>query len=421
MISRLALSLLTILLVLSAHITVTCSPAHAGNRLKRMYDGESNISLPVYFATDRAQVVNSDKDLDYGKQIIFPLDALSYGVKRMNSTCTVPDDMESLTKCGWLVYPKDLSKGKDKRAEFILQSNAEVSHAVPGFDDMVTKIKGDLNNLPKKEIVIYVHGCCLSFNESMQQAADLEASVQTPVIAYCWGCSMGYAGSNMALPRTQERFNKFLIGMLTAFPDAKISVISSSIGTQLVHNFCLQRRPEDYGNRKGIDELIFSRADLDDVAFKSQLDAVMRHSKKLIVYVSKNDFQINVSGTLRWFFFPTQHGERAGHLRSGLQVEQALTVLDVSPLKMGHVIPYESVADILGNDGNVPTDSRLYKYEHMEDNLYRVLPQRSIFESVMKHVRGKGRACNDCTRHHSWNSLGTSVLMSSDDDDQDKE
>lgn len=423
MISRLALSLLTVLLLLSAQTVVAPEPAQAGNRLKPMYDGESNISLPVYFATDRSQVVKSDKDLDYGKQIIFPLDALSYGYKRMDSTCTVPDDMESLTKCGWLVYPKDLSKSKDKRAAFIIESNAEVSHAIPSFDELVTKIKGDLSVMPRKEIVIYVHGCCLSFNESMQQAADLAGSVQTPVVAYCWGCSMGYAGSNMALPRTQERFNKFLIGMLTAFPDAKISVISSSIGTQLVHNFCLQRRPEDYGSRKGIDELIFSRADLDDVAFRSQLDSVMRHSKKLIVYVSKNDFQINVSGTLRWFFFPSQHGERAGHLRSGLQLEQALTVLDVSPLKMGHIIPYESVADILGNGGDVPTDSRLYKYQHLEDNLYRVVPQRSIFESAAKHLRikGKQRACDGCTRQHSWNTLGTSVLMGSDDDERDDE
>ena len=148
--------------------------------------------------------------------------------------------------------------------------------------------------------------------------------------------------------------------MLTAFPKEKISVVSSSIGTQLVYNFCLQRRPEDYGNR-GIDELIFSRADLDDVVFKSQLESIVRHSKKLIVYVSKNDFQINVSGTLRWFFFPTQHGERAGHLRAGLQIEPSLTVLDVSPLRMGHVIPYESVADILEHNGEVPTDTRLYQ------------------------------------------------------------
>ncbi len=418
MISRFVLCFFSVILWLSTQIYVAPEAAFAGNRLKRVYEGESNISLPVYFATDRAQVVTSRKDLDYGKQIIFPLDAMSYGFKRMDSTCTLPDNMESLAKCGWLVYPKDLGKSKEKRAAFILESNAEVSHVLSSFDEMVAKIKSNLDVLPKREIVIYVHGCCLSYTESMQQAADLASSVQAPVIAYSWGCSLGYAGSTMAFPRTQERFNKFLIGMLKSFPDAKISVVSSSIGTQLVHNFCLQRRPEDYGNRKGIDELIFSRADLDDVAFRSQLESVMRHSKKLIVYVSRNDFQINVSGTLRWFFFPSQHGERAGHVRSGLQMEQALTVLDVSPLKMGHVIPYESVADILANNGDVPTDSRLYKYQHMEDNLYRVVPQQSIFaHATKKQLRVKGRACDGCSSHtHNWNTLGTSVLMGSDGD-----
>jgi esterase/lipase superfamily enzyme len=377
-----------------SQIFATAEPAVAGCKLKKVYEGESHVSLPVFFATDRAQVVTTKKDLDYKKQIIYPLDAISYGFKRMDSTCTLPDNMEYLSKCGWLVYPVGI-KQKDREG-FVLESNCEVSHAISSFDEMVARVKGNLEASPKKEIVIYVHGCCLNFQESMQQAADLASSVKVPVIAYSWGCSLGYAGSNMAYPRTQERFNKFLVQMLTAFPKEKISVVSSSIGTQLVYNFCLQRRPEDYGNR-GIDELIFSRADLDDVVFKSQLESIVRHSKKLIVYVSKNDFQINVSGTLRWFFFPTQHGERAGHLRAGLQIEPSLTVLDVSPLRMGHVIPYESVADILEHNGEVPTDTRLYQYRHEEDNLYRVHPQKNMFEhSASKPSKSKRRACKGC-------------------------
>lgn len=400
MTSRFLLSICSTLVLLSAQILALPQPALAGCKLKRMYDGESRVSLPVFFATDRAQVITTKKDIDYGKQIIYPLDALSYGFKRMDSTCLLPDNMESLVKSGWLVYPAEAKK-KTQRENFAIESNAEVSHAIPSFDEMVAKIKTSLESSQRKGIVIYVHGCCLNFNESMQQAADLASSVQIPVVAYSWGCSMGYAGSSMAFPRTQERFNRFLIQMLNAFPDEKISVVSSSIGTQLVHNFCLQRRPEDYANRKGIDELIFSRADLDDVAFKSQLDSVVRHSKKLVFYVSKNDFQINVSGTLRWFFFPSQHGERAGHLRSGLQSEPSLTVLDVSPLKMGHVIPYESVADLLEHDGEVPSDSRLYQYRHEEDNLYRVHPQKSIFQhAASKLLRIKKRAsCGKCQRH----------------------
>lgn len=168
--------------------------------------------------------------------------------------------------------------------------------------------------------------------------------------------------------------------MLTAFPNERISIVSSSIGVQLVHHFCLERRPEDYGNRT-IDEIVYSRGDLDDVVLKSQLDAITRHSKKVIIIVAKNDFQINISGTLRWFFYPSQHGERVGHLRSSLQTESPLTVLDVSPLKLGHVIPYDCVAELISNKGDVPSDSRLFHYNHQEDNLYRVEYQ----ESERKH------------------------------------
>jgi len=384
MFSRFVLCLLTVALLLSASVVVA-PDAVAGCKCKRALEGESKVSVPVFFATDRAQITSTKKDIDYGKQVIFPLDSITYGVKRMDSTCSLPVEqagVDALNKVGWMVYPEGLNQSE--RNDYLKAHNAPISHAIPTFDDLVSDVKVSLADSPRKEIVIYVHGCCVNYEGSMQQAADLASSVKAPVIAYCWGCSLGYAGSSMAFPRTQERFNKFMCQLLTAFPKEKICVVSNSIGTQLVYNFCLQRRPEDYGGR-GIDELIFSRADLDDVAFKSQLESIVRHSKKIFVYVAKNDFQINVSGTLRWFFFPSQHGERAGHLRSGLQVEPSLTVLDVSPLRMGHVIPYDSVADILENNGDVPTESRQYNYDHQEDNLYRVTEQKA----TVKHAASK--------------------------------
>lgn len=347
--------------------------ADADCNCKKAKEKESCVSLPILFATDRTQLLKSHKDIDYGKQIVFPIDSISYGIKRTNATANFSDknETEEVAKLGWTVYPPELTKEKFRDDFLKQQPDIEASHALAGFDELVSKTKSMLEASGKHQIVIYVHGCCLDFDGSIDQAAELASSVKTPVIAYCWGCSKGYAGSSVSFPRTQERFNKFMLQIRQSFPDERISIVSTSIGTQLVHHFCLQRRPEDYGN-KPIDEIIYARADLDDVALRSQLDSLTRHSKKIIVLVAKNDFQINLSGTLRWFFYPSQHGERAGHLRASLQTESPLTVLDVSPLKLGHVIPYDCVAEIINNKGEVPSVSPAFQYEHKDDNLYRV-------------------------------------------------
>lgn len=346
--------------------------------------GETRVSVPVFLATDRKINESDGKgEIDFGKQVIDPLDVMTYGLVREDTLCTLPDTdkQKQLIESGWYIYtpPVEPKKTKDQEA-------AELKSAVDprfqpqvftdsGFEKLAASLEDAMKSQPpdRRGFVIYVHGCCLDFKGSMQQAADLASSVQAPVLAYSWGCSTGYGGSSLGYPRTQERFNNFLIALMKAFPKERVCIVGNSIGNHLLINFCLQCRPEDYGRQ--IDELVISRADIDDVAFRSQLHHVEEHTKKVILYVAKNDFQINLSGTLRWFFYPTQHGERAGHVRAHLYTKPSLTVLDVSPLKMGHVIPYDSVADLFGNMGSVPNDSSSYHYVHENSNLYRVQPR----------------------------------------------
>lgn len=342
--------------------------------------------MPIFLATDRKFIESDDKnEIDFGKQIIDPLDAISYGVVREDSHCTAPgeDQCKALKDAGWFIYaPQTEPKSKEEQAEEIKKTvdprfQPQVFHE-SGFEQMTSALDQALKSqtTERRSFVVYIHGCCLDFRGSMEQAADLASSVQVPVVAYSWGCSTGYGGSSLAYPRTQERFNNFMIDLLKRFPKDRICIVGNSIGNQLLINFCLQCRPGDYGRQ--IDEIVISRGDIDDVAFKSQLKHVEDHAQKVILYVAKNDFQINLSGTLRWFFYPTMHGERAGHVRAGLYSNPTLTVLDVSPLKMGHVIPYDSLADLFRNGGLVPEESTSYHYVHESSNLYRVSPHRGL-------------------------------------------
>lgn len=354
------------LVVCGLLLASTTQPVRAGCGKKK---GAYKLSVPVFFATDRQQK-RTKHGLTLGKQFIDPVTAITYGTSRKNSSISLADEktLQKLKSWGWTVLPGKHAKAAEKHA--VDTKNSTILFEDNGFDSLVVHLKDALSKNGKEEFVIFVHGCCIDFECSMQQAADLETSLKLPVVAYCWGCSNGYGGSNVAYPRSQERFNQFITRLLKAFPKERIDMIGNSIGCHLVKDYCLQQRPEDSG--RALDTIFLTRGDLDATALKSQLYRLKQHSSKLIFYVAKNDFQINLSGTLRWFFYPTQHGTRVGHSYSKLNMIPEVTVLDVSPLRLGHVIPYDSIADVLQNAGLVPEQSEHYTYEKQQDNLYQV-------------------------------------------------
>ncbi len=340
------------------------SAAYAGCPRKR---AESRVTVPLFFVTDR-QARQTDDGFEFGKQVIEPLNAVTYGTTLVDSMSPSVNQSsaDKLKEWGW-TFHADNGKGS-----VLDQHDADScdTKIFTDFDALTSQLKNALDKVEDRHFVVFVHGCCVDFRCSMRQASDLASSLKVPVVAYSWGCSNGYGGSNLAYPRTQQRFNEFMVRILKTFPTEKIGLVANSLGNSVVVDYCLQRRVEDSG--RALDAIFLSRADLDDVAFRSQLPNVARHSKKIIVYVARNDFQINLSGTLRWFAYPTMHGERAGHSRAMLQAESTLTVLDVSPLKLGHVMPYDSVADVLLNGGVVPHASGQYEYVRQTENLFRV-------------------------------------------------
>ncbi|HEY9787503.1 MAG TPA: alpha/beta hydrolase [Candidatus Obscuribacterales bacterium] len=341
---------------------------------KRAQQDELRLSLPIFFATDREAEQKKGNEFDYGDQIIEPIDAISYGIRQQETKARIAS-IGPGKDWGWTIVPEKGGPGAAIAADTASASSHEfatVAFAADRKDALFARVRSALAKCDRKEIVVFVHGCCLTFKESMRQAAALESRVKVPVIAYCWGCSLGYAGSNLAYPRTQERFNDFMTSVMREFPEERITLVGNSLGNSVIISFCLQRRVDEIGRR--LNNIFLARADVDAVAFKSQVKYLKNFSDNVILYVASNDPQINISGVLRWFAFPTQHGERVGNLRSMLQTESSVMVLDVSPLKMKHTIPYQSIADIVFNNGVIPDQSNEYVYKRESDNLVRVSP-----------------------------------------------
>lgn len=241
------------------------------------------------------------------------------------------------------------------------------------FDSLVVALRKAMEINNRREFIIFVHGCCIGFEGSMNQAAALEEATRIPVVAYAWGSVRGnYGGSTMTYPRSQERFNYLVRRLLKEFPEEKITLAGNSVGNMMIVEYCLETC--EHSELRKFDNIIISRADMDAFAFKTQVKHVVRAGKHVSLYVAKNDPQINISGVLRWFFNPKDGSERVGNTRSApmYNCDQKVVVYDVSALKLKHIMPHRAVSELLNNDGCAPQDSPYYTYTPEKDNTVRV-------------------------------------------------
>lgn len=406
-----------------------CSPAWSATSERKI------LSLPILYVTDREKTVNRGSYQDYGVQMIEPVDALYYGCQQVKVKLTAKEaeEMESLPRWGWqLRGEKDpdpyvqngqtaaaahsgqtvqaTQTSKEGKAQTEVSETGESgeksvtgktgetsvppSAAVPqdatngpnlefgnqvfdkesDFQSLVAKLRRAMEINKRKEFIIFVHGCCIGFEGSMNQAAALEEATHIPVINYAWGSVKGnYGGSTMTYPRSQERFNGLVRRLLKEFPDEKITLAGNSVGNMMIVEYCLETC--EHSDLRKFDNIILSRADMDAFAFKTQVKHVMRTTKHVSLYVAKNDPQINLSGVLRWFFNPKDGSERVGNTRSAAMYhcDQPVVVYDVSALRLKHIMPHRAVSELLNNDGCTPADSPVYIYTAEKDNVVRVV------------------------------------------------
>src|SRR5215470_7590638 len=201
---------------------------------------------PVFFVTDRGQRARRSS-LDFGAQTNDPLDCITYGVIDLAAT----DASET-----------GVSKANDPpgRSE----------RTYPDFQQLAGDLHSAVDKSGQSCLIIFVHGCCISFREGVKQAKRLCQKVRAPVVLYDWGSPFAsYSGSLLACPLSQERFNSFMMAVAHQFTNERIVVVGLSMGNILIDNFLLQHRPEEVG--RIFDQVVFARADMDSIAFRSHL------------------------------------------------------------------------------------------------------------------------------------------------------
>jgi len=259
-------------------------------------------------------------------------------------------------------------------------------------------------------IILFVHGCCVSFGEQILQANDLKKAIDTAyarspsqhpgrplLIDYDWVAPLSYASSVVHCYSAQDRFNSFMQDFVARYGASNIIIVAHSLGSLMVQNYANQIK--DNQLTEPFRTIVFSRSDVDSASFSACLPALKAHSKRFLVLSASNDPNILCSSLLRQFGVKfaraaklplpinknkvtahdhqlasedaddndaveapvvtesdtsTKHlDRRLGQVKVARKFGSSLEVYDMSGLRMGHGIPYQFIGDAL--------------FAHMED------------------------------------------------------
>ncbi|MBX9694349.1 MAG: alpha/beta hydrolase, partial [Cyanobacteria bacterium] len=142
--------------------------------------GEIRVKVPLFYVTDR-QLKKSEEGVDFGKQIVEPLDTITYGVTYEDSMSASIEEGRAakLKEWGWTIFEDSDMPWKSDTYHKTANKDTKVFDS--DFDKLVEELKKSLDQVDDKQVVVFVHGCCVDFRCSMRQAADLASSLKLPV------------------------------------------------------------------------------------------------------------------------------------------------------------------------------------------------------------------------------------------------
>ena len=330
--------------------------------------------VPIFFVTNRKPVPDRSQ-VDYLEE---PNDGgVLVGVK--NVIIPVPHDVDvsddTCKKMGW-------RRVRTQKALTIAEAPplpAAVPVATRHMDrkEMVPAFDAYRKESGTAEVLFFVHGCCVTFDKSLERAAVLATHMRCPVVLYNWVSPTGfrrYLENETRLEQTLDGFYELLTEVETMVPAGQITLVGHSMGARFLDVALVRRfdRLQCTGGGSKFNEVVMSNADVDARSFLNHNGQFTSNCKRTRIYFSTDDDRLMGSAVAHGGF--ERLGEPGGYL-AGLCRNRSQDLIDITGLGTGHNFPYTVVAAMHHNDRLADNDE--YTCERREPNLY-----------VLKAVKG---------------------------------
>jgi esterase/lipase superfamily enzyme len=322
--------------------------------------------VPVFYATNR--VYSGDgKTVEYseaknGQSLLF-------GVK--NIVVPFPDaqsiDEQRLKAMGWQrIHTVEAGKRPPVPTE-----NCAVKDQLLGAKEVVEAFDAYADSTKTDQALIFLHGCCATFDSSMNRAGKIAAHLGVPTVIYDWESPVGfnkYLQNETRVQQTSDNFYKFLTNVEKISDPGRITLLGHSMGAMFVDEAMVRRTSNrDVKTLKPYREIIMSNADIDAQTFVNHAAQFAENGAKVRVYVSRNDDRLEASSFA--------HGGFArlgapGSLVTDLVKIPGIDVIDITAGDTGHEIPFSLVSAM--HAGTTPQLATGLNLEKMQPNFWEL-------------------------------------------------
>lgn len=306
--------------------------------------------VPVFYRTNRTKLPG---------KMVFGNDELNrdgryFGIK--NIVVPMPDHMpiskEKASQMGWqfIHLDKPLASGKKPQPpEKCLVPDRELS-----VTEVIAAISQSRKSSGQDRVVLFAHGCCATFDSSMERAGKIAAHMQVPLVLYDWVSPIGftnYLKNETLVEQELDDFSRFLLNVDKLVPAKFITLIGHSMGAKFIDS-AMVRRFERYRQKHPVDkydEIVFSNPDIDARSYINHNAEVASNANRVYIYMSRADGRLRTSATAHGGFVRLGRPET---LLPELCHIQNQDLIDVTSLGYGHEMPFWVVNDFF-RDGKL--------------------------------------------------------------------
>ncbi|HIA51851.1 MAG TPA: alpha/beta hydrolase [Candidatus Melainabacteria bacterium] len=310
--------------------------------------------VPVFFATNRSYA-GKNGSVDYSEDE--NLSGLLFGVKNVVVPYPVrsPLDVKTEERMQW----QRLKVDHDAKKLHPLAPPPDlcfIRNATFTRDEMVGAFDAYRKRSGSKETVVFVHGCCATFDTSMLRAAKLASHMQVPVLLYDWVSPKGfsrYLQNETLAEQTVDGFLSSLGSVQKILGAHNMTLVGHSMGAIILDQALLRRKP--HGNAQEpqkFNELIMSNADTDGKTFLNHADEFAANAEKTRIYFSRSDDRLRASAFAHGGF---KRLGSPGSLATPLAKVPGIEMIDITDAKTNHELPFWLVSNMhrFGNLGPV--------------------------------------------------------------------
>jgi len=235
----------------------------------------------VYFATDRIPI--QGETLTFGSEVA-ENDSITCGVVEVS----IPDthkvgEMEGPGRMRWV--------NRDDPTDFIVV----LSTRACGRDSMAADIRSLLSEAGREDVLVFVHGYCVSFEDAARRTAQLAYDLKFPgaPVCYSWashGNEASYRADEDNVQDTVPHFIEFLRFVLSDLGAKDVHVVAHSMGNRALmralSQFDVSTLPEGSARLR---QIVMAAPDIGVDEFLDLAKHFRGKADRMTLYSSKRD------------------------------------------------------------------------------------------------------------------------------------